>query len=123
MQTRASCASKSPGAQEAHVVGRDHRHAAARGQRHRGRHVALLAAATRRAAARGSSGRRTAPPGREQLLGLRLAAGDQRATDVAVGGAGQRDQAGGGSRVSQARSTSGCAALLALEPGARSRAA
>ena len=69
--------------QEAHVVGRDHRHAALRRQRHGGGDVGLLARPAEALQLDVEAIAEQLEPAIERLLGLALAAVAERAADVA----------------------------------------
>ena len=103
--------------EEAHVVGGDHRHAAARRERHGAGDVGLLERPAEALQLEIETPRQQAEPGSERAFGIRLARVDERAADVAFLGAGQRDQALERGHRQPAALDARHAALLALEIG------
>ena len=93
MQTRASCASKSSRPDEAHVVGRDDRHAEPDRQLQRARDAVFLARPARALQFEVVAVTEQFEPGLERRARFRSTVAEQRAADVAFARAGQRDQA------------------------------
>ena len=92
MQTRASCASKSSRANEAHVVRRDDRHAAFDGEIERAAADNALRLRARALQLEVVAIAEQREPALERAARIGLAAVEDRAADVAFARAGQRDQ-------------------------------
>ena len=99
------------GLQEAHVVGRHDGHAALGRQRHGAGDVRLFEGAAQALQLEVEAPGKQRQPRLERAFGVVLAPVDQRAADVPLGGAGERDQAGDDSPRSARRAR--CAACRA----------
>src|SRR5207253_6421182 len=107
-----------PGLEEAHVVGGHHQRAAPGGERHRAGDVGLLEGLAEALQLEMEAPGEERLPRIERALGVALARGNERPTDVALGGAGEADEALEGVRREPAALDARRAALLSFEVGA-----